>query len=131
MWYWNPVDCNEALPGVHDLTGCVEMDDDNHPFKTQDTPSDKLWGSDENGYPVLSELPPLTAEDNIAAAELKKASLLAEASSMTGDWKTELELGIISDEDKASLIIWLAYIKALKALDTSSAPDISWPTPPQ
>ncbi|EJI3741613.1 tail fiber assembly protein, partial [Escherichia coli] len=43
----------------------------------------------------------------------------------------ELQLGIISDEDKASLIAWVQYIKALKAVDTSKAPDIIWPELPE
>ncbi len=45
-------------------------------------------------------------------------------------WQNELMLGIISDEDKASLILWLQYIKALQAVDTSTAPDIR-PTQPE
>ncbi|HDT5869113.1 tail fiber assembly protein [Enterobacter cloacae] len=36
----------------------------------------------------------------------------------------------ISDSDKASLVAWLAYIKAVEATDTSTAPDINWPEPP-
>ncbi|HAV8470759.1 TPA: tail fiber assembly protein, partial [Escherichia coli] len=46
-------------------------------------------------------------------------------------WQTELQLGIISDDDKASLINWLSYIKDIQAVDTSSAPDINWPESPE
>lgn len=63
----------------------------------------------------------------VAAAEQKKASLLAEAQSAISLWQTELQLGIISDNDKASLIAWMKYIQALNAVDTSTAPDIEWP----
>ncbi|MCV5977603.1 tail fiber assembly protein, partial [Escherichia coli] len=45
--------------------------------------------------------------------------------------QTELQLGIISDEDKASLIAWMNYIKAVQAVDTSKAPDITWPDKPE
>lgn len=68
---------------------------------------------------------------DVAGAEQMKKSLLTEAESTISDWKAELALGIISDEDKASLIKWLAYIKNLKAVDSSSAPDINWPVPPE
>ena len=66
----------------------------------------------------------------VEAAEQQKAALLLEAQATISLWQTELQLGIISDEDKASLIAWMNYIKALQAVDTSKAPDITWPTPP-
>ncbi|MEY8616204.1 tail fiber assembly protein [Citrobacter amalonaticus] len=67
----------------------------------------------------------------VAAAQQKKASLLAEAQSTISLWQTELQLGIISDDDKASLITWMKYIQALNAVDTSTAPDIEWPVKPE
>lgn len=66
----------------------------------------------------------------VEAAEQQKAALLLEAQATISLWQTELQLGIISDEDKASLIAWMNYIKAVQAVDTSKAPDITWPTPP-
>lgn len=70
-----------------------------------------------------------TAE--VAAAEQQKAALLLEAQATISLWQTELQLGIISDEDKASLIAWMNYIKAVQAVDTSTAPDINWPEKPE
>lgn len=67
---------------------------------------------------------------DVEAAEQQRAALLVEAQESISIWQTELQLGIISDDDKASLISWLAYIKALKAVDTSNAPDVSWPMVP-
>lgn len=67
---------------------------------------------------------------DVEAADQQKAKLLLEAQETISFWKTELQLGIISDEDKASLITWVNYIKAVKAVDTSTAPNIIWPTPP-
>ncbi|WP_347003874.1 tail fiber assembly protein [Enterobacter roggenkampii] len=66
----------------------------------------------------------------VREAENRKAQLLAEAAQYTRDWQTDLLLGIITDEDKARLIAWMNYIKAVQAVDTSKAPDITWPTPP-
>ncbi|HBM9259701.1 TPA: tail fiber assembly protein [Citrobacter freundii] len=68
---------------------------------------------------------------NVEAAEQQKAALLAEAQTTISLWQTELQLGIISDEDKASLIAWMKYIKAVQAVDTSKAPDITWPDKPE
>lgn len=67
---------------------------------------------------------------DVEAADQQKAALLIEAQETISFWQTELQLGIISDEDKTSLIAWMQYIKALKAVDTSKAPDITWPVPP-
>ena len=67
----------------------------------------------------------------VAAAEQQKAALLVEAQATISLWQTELQLGIISDDDKASLIAWMNYIKAVQAVDTSAAPDVSWPDKPE
>ncbi len=67
----------------------------------------------------------------VEAAEQQKAALLLEAQATISLWQTELQLGIISDEDKASLIAWMNYIKAVQAVDTSKAPDITWPDKPE
>ncbi|MDH0216293.1 tail fiber assembly protein [Citrobacter freundii] len=67
----------------------------------------------------------------IMEAEQKKSALLAEAQSTISLWQTELQLGIISDDDKASLIAWMKYIQGLNAVDTSAAPDIGWPVKPE
>ncbi|HBM7610036.1 TPA: tail fiber assembly protein [Enterobacter asburiae] len=68
---------------------------------------------------------------NVEAAEQKKSALLLEAQAAISLWQTELQLGIISDEDKASLIAWMNYIKAVQAVDTSKAPEITWPDKPE
>ncbi|HCB3268515.1 TPA: tail fiber assembly protein [Citrobacter amalonaticus] len=65
---------------------------------------------------------------DVKAADQQKTALLAEAQETISFWQTELQLGIISDEDKASLIAWMNYIKDVQAVDTSKAPDITWPT---
>ncbi|EBW5674352.1 tail fiber assembly protein, partial [Salmonella enterica subsp. enterica serovar London] len=53
------------------------------------------------------------------------------------DWRTELALGEISDDDKASLTKWMAYIRELKSLvltgisDEATFNKIQWPVLPQ
>lgn len=79
-------------------------------------------------YPPVE--PEKSHEELVAEAEQQKEALLSEAQTTISLWQTELQLGIISDEDKASLIAWMQYIKALQAVDTSIAPDIIWPEKP-
>ncbi|MDN0805717.1 tail fiber assembly protein [Escherichia coli] len=74
-----------------------------------------------------------TEEQHIAdvkAAEQQKSAFLAEAQVAISLWQTELQLGILSEKDKASLILWLTYIKELQAVVPDTAPNIKWPTPP-
>ncbi len=68
---------------------------------------------------------------DVEAAVQQKAVLIAEAQETISVWQTELQLDIFSDEDKASLIAWMKYIKAVQAVDTSQAPDITWPDKPE
>ena len=67
----------------------------------------------------------------IAQAEQTRARLLNKAKYTINLWQTELQLGIISDDDKAQLIVWMRYIQALQKVDTKTAPDIAWPEQPQ
>lgn len=88
------------------------------------TPYDKWDGSE-----WVTDTKAQHAAD-VETAEQQKTALLLEAQATISLWQTELQLGVISDEDKASLISWLTYIKQLKGVDTSMAPDISWPVVP-
>ncbi|KAB7697000.1 tail fiber assembly protein [Plesiomonas shigelloides] len=66
----------------------------------------------------------------VAKADDDKSNRLTAAKQHISLWQTQLQLGMISDTDKASLIAWMNYITALQAVDTSTAPDIDWPIPP-
>lgn len=76
-------------------------------------------------------VPEPTPEEQRAAAEQFRDGLLQNANKVTADWRTELALGIISDEDKEKLIKWMQYIKDVKAVDVSTAPEILWPDKPE
>ncbi|MGE9550432.1 tail fiber assembly protein [Erwinia amylovora] len=84
-----------------------------------------------NGQAVAEKT--LTSEDYQEKAEVQRQNRLAEANNTIADWRTELQLNIISDDDKASLIKWMAYIKAVKALDLTGVTNeadynaIAWP----
>lgn len=75
--------------------------------------------------------------DYQAKAETTRQKLLDAANSAIADWRTELALGEISDDDKASLTKWMAYIRELKSLvligisDEVTFNKIQWPVLPQ
>ncbi|MEY1087338.1 tail fiber assembly protein [Morganella morganii] len=74
--------------------------------------------------------PPVTKEQQVAEAEAKKQMLVTEANQKTQMWQTQLMLGIITEEDKASLKEWMLYVQNIQAVDVFSAPDIDWPVKP-
>lgn len=71
--------------------------------------------------------------DYAGLAEKQRQSLLADANTTISYWRTELMMDVISDDDKASLAKWMAYIKAVKALDLTGVTNeegykaIKWP----
>lgn len=75
--------------------------------------------------------PPLTKEQLAERAEAEKQLLTTEANQKTQLWQTQLMLGIITGEDKASLTEWMLYVQKVQAVDTSAAPDIIWPEKPE
>ncbi|MEI9581122.1 tail fiber assembly protein [Enterobacter asburiae] len=69
-------------------------------------------------------------EGDIADAEQYRQTLLAQVDKLTSDWRVELMLGDIIEENKKKLSSWMAYKAAIKAVDVSTAPDVSWPVKP-
>lgn len=94
--------------------------------------SGKMIVPNNTGYPELAE----RYIDWQEMAESKRDSFLLNAKNVTSDWRTELSLDLISEENKASLVEWVAYIQDVKVLDfqsVSSEDDfkaIKWPDEP-
>lgn len=86
----------------------------------------------DDGLPSWEKLPPPTHEEQIAAAELQKQRLTNQANEYMNSkqWPGKAAMGRLKDAEKAQYNLWLDYLDALEAVDTSSAPDIKWPTPP-
>ncbi|EBS2937772.1 tail fiber assembly protein [Salmonella enterica subsp. enterica serovar Poona] len=70
-------------------------------------------------------------EGDIADAEQHRQTLLEQVDELTSDWRVELMLGDISEENKKRLSSWMAYKTAVKAVDVSTAPNVSWPAQPE
>lgn len=69
-------------------------------------------------------------EADIANAQKHRQSILDDIEETTSDWRIEMLLGDISDNDKSQLSAWMSYKSAVKAVDVSTAPDVSWPVLP-
>lgn len=76
--------------------------------------------------------PPPTHDELVTSVEQTRAELLASADMITADWRTELMLGDISDNDKESLSKWMAYKRDVKAIpvEVAIAAGFKWPSLP-
>lgn len=93
----------------------------------QTPPAGKIRGADYQGLPTWIEIPQLL--ETPESAENKRSYLLSQAQNTISVWQTELQLGVISDQDKEFLTVWVLYIQQLRAVDTST-PNIIWPDIP-
>ncbi|MEM8144963.1 tail fiber assembly protein [Morganella morganii subsp. sibonii] len=113
------------------LDDLVDVSDEVFSEFTQDRNSEGLMrGSDKKGYPVWINVPPKSKEQVVTDTEGRKQYLIAEASQKTQLWQTQLILGIITEEDKASLKEWMLYVQEVQAVDPSLGAGVVWPTPP-
>ncbi|RNM02349.1 phage tail protein [Dickeya undicola] len=91
----------------------------------------KVLTSDGNGYPVLIERI-ITHDQQMKIAESQREYLAMMANTHINhqQWPSKLSLGRLSDGDKQKFNLWLDYVDTVNLIDTSTAPDINWPTPP-
>lgn len=115
----------------------IEVSDEIHlEFAGSIPPGGKMRIVGEDGLPTWGNIPLPTQRELIQLAEEKRQRLLSETNAITGDWRTELLLGIINDDDKVRLAEWMVYIKALKNMDLSaiinedSVNSLEWPVAP-
>ncbi|ENU7018895.1 tail fiber assembly protein [Escherichia coli] len=95
-------------------------------------PSGKIRGSDGYGNPAWVEIPPPSHEELIEQAESERQLLINHANEYMNSkqWPGKAAIGRLNGEELAQYNLWLDYLNALELVDTSSAPDIEWPTPP-
>lgn len=97
--------------------------------KTDGTVS--IGWSYKDGVFSAPPVPEPSQKELIASAEQEQASRLDAAKSAIVIWQTKLLMGRkLSDAESTQLNAWMDYIDVVTAIDTSKAPDITWPTAP-
>ena len=97
--------------------------------KTDGTVS--IGWSYKDGVFSAPPVPEPSQKELIASAEQEQASRLDAAKSAIVIWQTKLLMGRkLSDAESTQLNAWMDYIDAVTAVDTSKAPNITWPTAP-
>ncbi|TSD64468.1 tail fiber assembly protein, partial [Staphylococcus aureus] len=77
-------------------------------------------------------IPSPTHEELIEISESKRQLLINQANEYMNSkqWPGKAAIGRLKGEELAQYNSWLDYLDALELVDTSSVPDIEWPTPP-
>ncbi|EIG7948392.1 tail fiber assembly protein [Escherichia coli] len=116
-----------------ELADVVEVTYDTYlEFIEDRTLQGKVRIAGDDVLPTWGEIPPPTHEEQIAAAELEKQQLINQVNGYINSkqWPGKAAIGRLKGEELAQYNLWLDYLDALELVDTSSAPDIEWPTPP-
>lgn len=66
----------------------------------------------------------------VSDAKMEQASLINEANSLTQAWQTQLLLGIINDDDRLTLTVWMKYIQTVQNLEIAANGEVVWPEKP-
>lgn len=90
------------------------------------------WSFDGTNFIAPPE-PEKSEEELIAEAKLQKQAYIDHANDYMNDrqWPGKAVLGRLTEAEKEQYNLWLDYLNALEAVDTSSAPDINWPLSPE
>ncbi|WPU22553.1 tail fiber assembly protein [Cedecea neteri] len=109
----------------------VEIDEETF-AAFQKPPTGKMRVAGEDGRPAWSDVPPPSHEEQIAAADAQKQSLIDKANDYINSkqWPGKAAMGRLKDTEKVQYNAWLDYLDALETVDTASVPDIYWPVSP-
>lgn len=114
---------NKAAEEYGDITE-IKQEDYNAFF----APPEGYYGVFDQTGPHIEKLPD---PDYLAIAEDQKRGLIEKATTAIVVWQTKLMMGRkLTAKETASLNAWMDYIDELNAVDTSTAPDITWPEAP-
>lgn len=87
---------------------------------------------DDNGNPILIDMPAPTHEQYVEMAEQQKQALIDTAMASISVIQLKLQAGRkLTDDEKTRLNAVLDYIDAVTAVDADAAPDINWPVVPE
>ncbi|MES0243759.1 tail fiber assembly protein [Citrobacter cronae] len=113
-------------------TEYIEVDESVFTEFSTTPPEGKIRGTGDDGMPAWVDIPPPTQAEIIAEAEREKQRRIDAANEFMNSkqWPGKAALGRLKGDELAQYNLWLDYLDALEAVDTSSAPDINWPTPP-
>lgn len=117
--------------GTWPIDGIEVSEEDAVTFNGRNEPTGKMLDF-QNGALcwVDRPVPTLTKEQLITLAEQKKLSLRTAADAEITWRQDAVDAAIATDEETAALAEWKKYRVLLMRVDTSTAPNITWPITP-
>lgn len=111
----------------------IEVEDSVFQEFTGGVPPGKMRASGPDGTPIWVDLPPLTPEEELAAANSLRASLLQLAGARIAPLQDAVDLGIATAGEEAALLTWKRYRVELNRLPNVPGwpSDIQWPAQPE
>ena len=126
-----------ALKNTYELSGtwpadALDIPDDISVKYMAEPPIGKIRVAGNDGYPIWVDKPEPTHDELVAAADAEKQERIDHANAYMNSkqWPGKAAIGRLKGEELAQYNLWLDYLDALEAIDTSTAPDITWPEPP-
>ncbi|MGO3910406.1 tail fiber assembly protein [Huaxiibacter chinensis] len=111
----------------------IEVSEDVFSEFTSMSHADKHREPGPDGLPMWVDNPAPTQEELVAIAEAEKRRLIsmANANINVKQWPGKAAIGRLKGDELTQYNLWLDYLDSLQAVDTSLAPDINWPDPPE
>lgn len=134
VWGFYNMDTEELKQAVLDQTGLSLSD-----FSEINEKDYAAWCSPPEGYyavfdekgPRVEKNPVKTAEQYQQEAQAEKTRLLYEAANFIAPLQDAVDIGEATTAEEEALKLWKKYRIAVNRIDTSAAPDISWPDTPE
>lgn len=123
---------NYLAAGLWPETGVDFEEDGFAGWQADAAPAGKIRIAGADGMPSWADIPLLTHEQLVSAAEADKQKRIDSANAYMNSkqWPGKAAMGRLSDAEKAQYNLWLDYLDALETVDTSTAPDTTWPVQP-
>lgn len=123
---------NYLAAGLWPETGVDFEEDGFAGWQADAAPAGKIRIAGADGMPSWADIPPPTHDELVANANIDKQQRIDQANDYMNSkqWPGKAAMGRLSDAEKAQYNLWLDYLDELETVDTSTAPDIKWPTPP-
>ena len=115
------------ISGINDGGRRVYIGTDGELTLSDSKPSQwHTWDSETNEWVISTD-----AQIKLADDEKSRLTQGANDYINSKQWPGKAAMGRLKDTEKALYNLWLDYLDALEAVDTSSAPKINWPVPPE
>ncbi|KFC08335.1 phage tail fiber assembly protein [Trabulsiella guamensis ATCC 49490] len=126
-FYPEEIDYGDSLPG-----DVIEITDALYGELLTGQDNGKVITPNGRDLPYLSDRPEPTHDELISMANVEKQRRIDQANAyMYGkQWPGKAAIGRLAGDELAQYNLWLDYLDELEAIDTSAAPDITWPSQP-